>query len=241
MKKAIAAIGMLVLLVACSKQEQAAAAPAVPANPNQLAGPVAETFNGGGYTYLRIGDQWAAIPETKIEQGSNVTIDKQMTMEKFESKSLNRTFDRIVFGSLAGAAPVAMPPAPVPVPVPAAADATPAQRMQAPDAGPIQVQPPAGGKTVQQIWAEKAALGGKEVLVRGKVVKFLPGIMGTNWLHLQDGTGSREAGDHDLTVTTDATVSVGDIVTARGLLAVDKDFGSGYRYAAIVEKAAITK
>ena len=77
--------------------------------------------------------------------------------------------------------------------------------------------------------------------MRSKVVKSLPGIMGTNWLHLQDGTGSREAGDHDLTVTTDAAVSVGEIVTARGILAVDKDFGSGYRYGAIVEKATIAK
>lgn len=231
MKKVIAAVAILVLLAACSKQEKAVAAPA---NPNQLAGPVAETFNSGGYTYLRIGNEWAAIPETKLEQGATVTIDKQMTMEKFESKSLGRTFDRIVFGSMAGAKPA--PPA-----MPAPAADTPAQRMQAPDAGAIQVDPPAGGRTIQQIWADKASLGGKEVVVRGKVVKSLPGIMGTNWLHLQDGTGSREAGDHDLTVTTDAAVSVGEIVTARGILAVDKDFGAGYRYGAILEKAAIAK
>jgi hypothetical protein len=58
-------------------------------------------------------------------------------------------------------------------------------------------------------------------------------------VHLQDGTGAE--GSHDLTVTTGATVQVGDLVVVEGPLAVDKDFGAGYRYHVIVEKAAVTK
>lgn len=79
----------------------------------------------------------------------------------------------------------------------------------------------------------------KEVVVRGKVVKFLAGIMGRNWIHLQDGTG--DAGTNDLTVTTEQTAAAGDVVAIKGTLAVDKDFGAGYRYAVIVEKASVTK
>ena len=79
----------------------------------------------------------------------------------------------------------------------------------------------------------------KTVKLRGKVVKFVAQIMGTNWLHVQDGSG--EGGTADLTVTTDAMVKVGDVVEIEGPLTVNKDFGAGYKYAAIIEKATVTK
>ena len=93
----------------------------------------------------------------------------------------------------------------------------------------------AGGYTVQEIFAQKAALAGKPVKVRGRVVKFSGNIMGTNWVHIQDGS------EGDLTVTTDAVVATGDVVLVAGNLTVNKDFGAGYRYDAIIEKASVTK
>jgi hypothetical protein len=235
------ATALLLFTIACNKTEAPAAvtAPApqpAAASPNQLAGKVLETFNGGGYTYLRLatanGEEWAAVRETQIANGANVAVDVQLTMEKFQSKTLNRTFDRIAFGEIGGAAKSAgMPPAML----------TPAQHMQSPDPGTIAVEKAAGGSSVAEVYAQKASLNGKEVVVRGKVVKFLGGIMGTNWMHIQDGTGSKAAGDDDLTVTTDAQAKVGDVVTVRGTLAADKDFGAGYHYPVIVEKARVEK
>jgi hypothetical protein len=73
------------------------------------------------------------------------------------------------------------------------------------------------------------------------VVKFNGGILGTNWIHLQDGTGSAENGTNDLTVTTSGTASVGDVVTATGTLVTDKDFGAGYTYAVMLENAELTE
>ncbi|HEX6086519.1 MAG TPA: hypothetical protein VF266_18465 [Thermoanaerobaculia bacterium] len=245
MRKSLAA-ALLLFAIACTKSEAPAAAiaapapapqPAAAASPNQLAGKVLETFNGGGYTYLRIatanGEEWAAVRETQIASGANVAVDVQLTMEKFESKTLNRTFDRIAFGEIGGAAKAAagMPPAML----------TPAQHMRPPDLGAISVEKAAGGSSVAEVHAQKASLNGKEVVVRGKVVKFLGGIMGTNWMHIQDGTGSKAAGDNDLTVTTDGQAMVGDVVTVRGKLAADKDFGAGYQYPVIVEKARVEK
>lgn len=94
-----------------------------------------------------------------------------------------------------------------------------------------------GGKTIAEIYAEKTAISGKEIKVRGKVVKFNAGIMKKNWLHIQDGTG--DPGSNDLTVTTQDTVKVGDTVLVTGVLHLDKDFGFGYKYAIIVEDATI--
>lgn len=246
--------------VAAAVGSKAAAPAAVAANSappaatgaGLLNGKVLETFDGGGYTYVRVasggGEAWAAVRETKVAVGDTISIAAQMTMENFRSNTLDRTFDRIVFGEIAGegAAPAMQMPAGHPsggmkMPPSMASGMTPSQHMQAPDAGDVKVEKAAGGMTVAEIWGAKESLRDKDVVVRGKVVKFLGGIMGTNWMHLRDGSGSSDKGDHDITITTDETAAVGDVVTVKGRLAVDKDFGAGYRYAAIIEKAKLTK
>jgi len=96
---------------------------------------------------------------------------------------------------------------------------------------------PKGGKTVQEVYKEKASLNGKPVTLRAKVVKYNGEILGKNWLHLRDGTGSEAA--NDLTVTTQAKAKVGDTVLVEGIVRLDKDFGSGYRYDLIIEDAKV--
>ena len=87
------------------------------------------------------------------------------------------------------------------------------------------------------IHAQRQELAGKEVRVRGKVVKFTPSIMGKNWIHIRDGSGVE--GTNDLTVTTQASVKPGDLVLVRGTAYADKDFGAGYAYAVILEEAEV--
>jgi hypothetical protein len=77
--------------------------------------------------------------------------------------------------------------------------------------------------------------------VRGKVVKVNEMILGVNWIHLQDGSGSADARTNDLTITTEESAKVGDVITATGVLAVDKDFGAGYKYGAIIENAKLAR
>jgi len=95
-----------------------------------------------------------------------------------------------------------------------------------------------GGKTVAEVYAEKDALAGTAVAVRGKVVKVNAGIMDRNWLHVRDGSG--EEGTNDLTVTTAGELpAVGATVLVSGTLAVNKDFGMGYQYPVILEEATV--
>jgi hypothetical protein len=96
---------------------------------------------------------------------------------------------------------------------------------------------PKGGKTVHEVYQEKAKLNGKRVTLRGKVVKYNEAIMGKNWLHLRDGTGKDPT--NDLTVTTQARAKVGDTVLVEGTLALDKDLGAGYKYEVIIEDAKV--
>jgi hypothetical protein len=168
-----------------------------------------------------------------VKKGQTLTIAVDMEQDAFESPTLKRTFDHIVFGSLGSAGT-------------AGVDLAASHRSQAAppaDLGEIRVAPAPGadGRTVAEVHAQRAALAGKGVAVRGKVVKFLPGIMGKNWIHLRDGSGSADGKDNDLTVTTAAEAAVGDEVLVRGTVAKDKDFGAGYAYTVIVEGATVVK
>lgn len=229
-----------------------------------LSGTVLETMNSGGYTYMKLktaaGETWAAVNEAKVEVGQNVGILNPMPMDGFESKTLNRKFDHIVFGSLAGAEASGAAPAGMGGGAPTgmmggatgqAEGAMPAgmaaQHAAAATGGEVAEKisvPKASGadaKTVAEVWAQHDALKGKTVTVRGKVVKYNSGIMGKNWLHLRDGSGTAEGKDNDITVTTSDAVAKGDVVVVKGVVAIDRDFGAGYTYPVIVEDAKVTK
>ena len=247
--------------------QAASAAPAQPQNvvasePAQqtpLGGKVVETMDAAGYTYIKLktasGDVWAAVPQTKVVAGSNITLAANMTLDNFESKTLKRKFDHIIFGtivspqSMASATPAAAagmsPSMKPPHPMGAQMQQMAAQHISggAADLGDIKVAKAEGAdaKSVAEVWSAKSSLKDAPVTIRGKVVKFLPGIMGKNWLHLRDGSGSAEKGDNDITVTTDDTAAVGEVVVVKGVVHTNKDFGAGYSYAVIVENAKVTK
>ncbi|MBI5049133.1 MAG: hypothetical protein HZB54_09370 [Deltaproteobacteria bacterium] len=92
-------------------------------------------------------------------------------------------------------------------------------------------------QAVEELYAKKDKLNGKKVVVRGKVVKFNGGIMGRNWIHLQDGSGKQ--GTNDITITTNQNANVGDTVVATGVMAINKEFGGQYKYEVIIEQATI--
>ncbi|AGF78388.1 hypothetical protein UWK_01831 [Desulfocapsa sulfexigens DSM 10523] len=74
-----------------------------------LTGKVLETMNSNGYTYMKVDigaeQPWVAIPEAQVAVGQEVTYQPGMVMNNFASKTLNRTFDAIVFSAgLVGAA-----------------------------------------------------------------------------------------------------------------------------------------
>ena len=198
--------------------------PQTPANEGDVSGTVVETMDASTYTYALLEKNgkkvWVAGPQTKLAIGTVIGPVQGSPMPGFHSDTLKRTFDQIYFINefpIAGGAP-ANPHANAPAAV-------------------EKIEPAQGGITVAKIFEDKAALAGKPVVVRGKVVKVNNGILGRNWVHLQDGTGT--AGTNDLMVTTNATANVGDVVVARGKVAVDQDFGGGYRYAVLVEDATL--
>lgn len=215
-----------------------------------VSGVVAETMNSGGYTYARITadgtETWIAATEFPLKVGDTVQAAVDMPMEKFHSRTLNRDFPIIYF-----VRDVARNGTPMPVAGASAASAASAPAMAGshdrdvapPPAPPLiaPVAPVPGSVKVADVWAKRTALSGRPIVIRGQVMKVNYEIMGTNWYHLQDGSGVVADGTHDLVVTSSAQVRAGDVVTVSGVLTVDRDFGAGYAYEAIIEKADIKK
>ena len=226
-------------VVAAPIQGSAAQA-AAPAQGLSVTGKLLERIEATPYCYLRIqtakGEIWAAVPETKVEKGAEVTVANAMIMRDFESKTMKRTFAEIYFGTLApagGAAPAQAAPVADPH-----AGAQPAAQVEV---GHVEKATGADARTVAEVWTQKTNLKGKTVTVRGKVVKYNAGILGKNWIHIQDGSGDAKAGTNDLTITTQDAAAKGDTVTVKGVVRMDKDFGAGYAYAVLVEDAKVTK
>lgn len=211
------------------------------ASPAAVAGEVLEIQNVEGYSYLRLktaqGETWAAVPTTTVKKGASVAIANPMVMQNFESKALKRTFDKVVFGTIAGApgAPAAIAAAGKPGAANPHAGVPAAKAASAPDVKVAKATGP-NARTVAEIIAKPADLKDKPVLIQAKVVKINANIKGVNWVHLRDGTGSAADGTNDLIVTTTDELKVGDTVTMKGIVRIDKDLGSGYKYKVLVEE-----
>jgi hypothetical protein len=179
-------------------------------------------------------------------------------MDGFESPKLQLKFDRIVFGQLAGSGPESDPHAPAAMKAagadwrgaPSAPGADP-HRMAAVHAttgpatseSPISVQPATGpsARTVAQVVASAATLNDAPVAVRARIVKFTSGVMGKNWAHVRDGSGSEGDGTNDVLVVTLDDAKVGDVVLVKGIVRTDRDFGSGYAYKVLIDEAKLQR
>lgn len=102
-----AALAMALLFTgpALAEEKKAAVSTAssVSMDGKPIKGKVMETMDAAGYTYIQVdapeGKVWVAIPQSKIEVGQEVLANPGMVMKDFESKSLNKTFDVIIFSS----------------------------------------------------------------------------------------------------------------------------------------------
>lgn len=222
---------------------------------------------GYTYVLIDTGSEkkWAAGPGTKVAVGDRVSVPDGSPMPGFKSNTLDRTFDLIYFvqeispesasktecnSDSCGHASSTKSTEVKTATSEGNSETCGNKTTSAPTPGqahssvptpeiiePISVKKLDGGNTIAEIYAQKATLAGKEIKVRGKVVKFSAMIMGKNWVHIQDGTGKNS--ENDLTVTTSEIVKAGDTVIVIGKLSTDKDFGYGYKYPVIVEDGKV--
>jgi len=234
-------------------------------NNQTSSGTVVETMNSSGYTYMLVesnGEKtWVAIPESKIEKGAKITYESGMVMKNFNSKTLNRTFDSIIFSSgIVGekdlqahtqAGDDSFSSAVKTEQLMAGQTAPPTAAMGASGGSLGAITPfkditvtksnAANGYTVEELFAQAKKLNGQKISLRGLVTKVSANIMGRNWIHLQDGTGDPMQNTHDIVATSTELPEINSKITIEGVVAAEKDFGAGYKYAVIIEQATIEK
>jgi len=73
------------------------------------------------------------------------------------------------------------------------------------------------------------------VLLSGICVKVNTAILDRNWIHIKDGT----LDSYDLVITSNDNVKLGDSVTFKGRITLNKDFGAGYSYPLLLEQGTL--
>lgn len=225
------------LIIACTLIVSAATSHAN--DENTGTGTVAETMTSGGYVYVLLEEdnRWVASAPIPIVVGDKVKYTGGMTMKDFTSRTLNRSFEYILFAQKlevvneVNAEAHASAPTNDPHAV--------AKSVAAVAPAPGEITPLDGGKTIVGIRAEAQSLKDQQVALRAKVMKVSENILGKNWITLQDGTGV--APDDKLLTTSQEVVTIGDVVTVKGMVKTDVDLGSGYKYKVVLEEATFTK
>lgn len=235
MKRTVFLLPILILLLfGCSKNEDNTKVENETQNEMQNTihkGVVIDKKDVASYSYLEINENgkkyWIAVPTMNIEKGEKVMFSKFMEMKNFRSESLDKTFESVLFVDDAKKSQTG-------IDMPKSHPTINSEKKS-----DLKIDPVQGGKTIAQIYQEKDNLKDKMVKVKGKVVKYNPGIMDRNWIHIQDGTGDKNS--FDLLVTSTDAVNVGDVVIVEGVVALDKDFGAGYAYKVLLENAKVKK
>lgn len=235
MKKIVQLLILISVMFSCGQQSSGVDYAVDPANREIVAGDV---LQASSYTYILANEKsnqyWIAVSRSDVERGKTYYFSESMEMLNFHSKELDRTFDLILFvGNLSN------------MPIPAQAMAAQPQRtMPQKTKTPavkqdVKVGPVEGSIPLQQLFDKPEDFAGKKIKVAGQVTKFNSGIMGKNWIHIQDGSANEDF--FDLTITTNDVVSVGDIALFEGTVTLNKDLGSGYFFKILMEDASASK
>ena len=193
---------------------------------------VEEALHTSRYTYLNVTENgetfWIAIPKKEVEIGGTYYYRGGLKKTNFKSVEHDRVFETVYLVS-----DVSKDPG-----MTGMGGGDPHAGMQEQPTAPTgKIDPPPGGITLAELMANKEKYNGQTIRVRGKVVKLNNMIMNRNWIHIQDGTLKDNAAD--LTVTTTENVPLGAVVAFEGVIALNKDFGAGYKYEIILEGAQL--
>ena len=192
---------------------------------------VKDFMDASRYTYLNVTegdkDYWIAIPYTEVKKGEKYYYKGGVLMNNFESKEHNRVFETLYLVSGVSKTPNLESYSTGYYPGPENEELPPVEH----------IDPVAGGTSISALYAEPNAFSGKTITVKGQCVKVNRNIMAKKWVHIQDGSKNDESNNLDLTISTMDDINVGEVVVMEGVIATNKDFGSGYRYDIILEEA----
>jgi hypothetical protein len=223
-------LGVFFVFTTCYRGGEKSKAKALPPGFHGVS--VTEIIQTSSYTYLQVEENntkfWIAVVKREAKPGDSIYYSQAYEMKDFVSKELGRTFPSVFF---------VQDPVESLVSQVSTEPLTP-KKVELKRWSEVTVDTPKGGITIAELYKNPGNYSGKSVIIRGTIVKYNPQIMNKNWVHIQDGTENE--GKFDLTVTTSDSLVVGTQATFKGIIALNKDFGSGYFYEVIMEQARAT-
>ena len=193
-----------------------------------------EVLQATKYVYVKVkegdAEYWIATTKQEVNVNENYFYRGGLLKTNFESKEHNRIFDRIYLVSRI-------------IPTDHGSQGNMANNeseidITASDENKsIDLIKMEGSITIKELLDNLAKYDGQVVQISARCVKVNPNIMGRNWVHLEDGT----QGNFDMVATTDIPIPEGNVVTLKGTINLDVDFGAGYRYEVIMEEATVLK
>ncbi|AXH14327.1 hypothetical protein CP985_03080 [Malaciobacter mytili LMG 24559] len=195
-------------------------------------GEVLEFENSGGYTYVKIKDEkdsyWAAIPQTQLKVGDKISIREQMWMENFKSKSLDKTFDKIMFAELPNQKPSNVH----------GIHGQMIKEKPTPKFDDIIIAKGEALKTnIAELYTKKDEFKNKNVEIEGEVLQVSNKVLGNTWIKISNGKDAvifRSPNE-------DEKVAIGDKVKVIGTVNTDVDYGYGFKYKVIGVNAKFEK
>ncbi len=191
---------------------------------------VLEVLESDRYSYLRVAEDqdeyWIATIQGAYEEGESYLYSDGLYKTDYFSTEFNRSFDRIYLVSGLRAKTARKP-----------GNSSIDKLVGIEQSKPISEEDydRLGSIKIKDLIANSEKYANKEVQITAKVVKVNPAIMDRNWLHLKDGSFD----DFDLVATSQEGVPAGHIVTLKGTLVLNRDFGAGYSYDLIIENATL--
>jgi hypothetical protein len=206
-------------------------------DPQTHTGTVLESTIAGKYIYIRlkVGEKevWlSTLPEflkVKISKGDLIEYQGGIPMQNFTSKALNRTFESILL--ITKIKVVEMDSIKVPEDEYHKVKTADITHAVPPSKG--EIEKAKDGRTIAEIFAEREALKGKEVILQARVMKVSKRILKKNWVSLQDGTGTSP--DNNIIFTTLKDLAINDVITVKGIIKTDVNLGGNYKYKVLIE------
>ena len=144
---------------------------------------VEEILNTSKYSYLNVTEEgdnfWIAIPKKEVEKGGTYYYRGGLKKTNFKSVEYDRVFETLYLVSDVSKEPNMI----------GFSGENPHENFN--NTTPIdkneKIEPPPGGITIADLFANRKKYEGQTVRVRGRCIKLNSMIMNRNWVHLQDG------------------------------------------------------
>ncbi len=195
---------------------------------------ILEKIDAGAYTYIKVSENaeeyWAAISTTPVKVGSTITIKEQVWMKNFKSKTLDRTFEKVMFADFAkkgisGTDYVHQ----------IHGDMIKKKQKESfkPDPkfneGLVISKDEAIKTTITDLFKDKEKFKNKNVEIEADVIQVSNKVKGNTWIKLYDGKDAvifRSPNE-------DEKVKVGNKVRVMGTVNTDVNYGFGFAYEVI--------